>query len=58
MRQETSVQTNRGLNDLDIANKLQMTCVKIVEEKELKCMKANKKMSVSLRSRSGVEENR
>lgn len=35
-----------------------MTCVKIVEEKELKCMKANKKMSVSLRSRSGVEENR
>lgn len=35
-----------------------MICVKKVEEQELRCMKANKKMSVSLRSRSGVEENR
>lgn len=35
-----------------------MICVKKVEEQELRCMKANKKMSVSLRSRSGVGENR
>lgn len=35
-----------------------MICVKKVEEQELRCMKADKKMSVSLRSRSRVEENR